>query len=74
MVNPVLASNPVNAASQNGTNTTSAANTNTQASAGKGTFPQDTVTISQSAIQAQAASTGSTKPDSGDAEHDGDKS
>lgn len=74
MVNPVQASNAVNAASQNGTNTASAADTNAQASASRASFPQDTVTISQSAIQAQAASSGSTKSATGDVNHDGDNS
>ena len=74
MVNPVQSSNAVNAASQNGTNTASAVIANPQASASKSSVPQDTVTISQSAIQAQAASTGSTKSASGDVNHDGDKS
>jgi hypothetical protein len=74
MVNPVQSSNAVNATSQNGTNTTSAANMNPQASASKSSFPQDTVTIGESAIQAQAASSGSTKSASGDVNNGGNNS
>jgi hypothetical protein len=75
MVNPVQTSNPVN---QNGSATTSSTTPSnksiqTQSSSAK-KLPQDQVTISESAAQAQANSMKTASPLAGDVDHDGDSS